>query len=302
MPQLLAPRTVRRQNVYDGIYLMYWGLFLKVVIADNMALIVDPYFDTDRTYTGVESLLVMYAFAVEIFCDFAGYSEIARGLGKCMGIELTANFRWPYFVTSPGEFWKNWHVTLSTWLRDYLYIPLGGNRYGQFLTLRNLILTMLLGGLWHGAAWTFIAWGIYHGLLLIVFRVSERTPSTAPPPKPPASSTLARIVKIVLYFHVTCIGWVLFRSHSLTQASDILSSLVCQFHASDVLACKDTAATVVKFSWLLLLIQILQFRRDDLMIVRTWPFVSRAILYFIMYYCFVSYGMQAVKPFIYFQF
>lgn len=302
MPQLSSPRTVRLRNVYDGVYLIYWGLFLKVVVADNLAQIVDPYFDSSGPYTGIQSLLVTYAFAIEIFCDFAGYSEIARGLGKCMGVELMVNFSLPYFSKNPNEFWKNWHISLSSWLRDYLYIPMGGNRYGRFMTFRNLFLTMFLGGLWHGASWTFIAWGIYHGFLLIAYLVADSFLQNTSRPGNFVPSKFLNVIQMTVFFHLTCIGWVLFRSQSLSQAVDILSSIVLNFNASGILLHKDTISSMFKLTWLLLLVQIFQYSHNDLMITRKWPIMARGILYFIMYYYFVFYGMEAVKPFIYFQF
>jgi len=163
LPQILSKRKVTIDKFCEGCYLIFWGLFLKVFVADNLARLVDPIFASDPPYNGVKVLLGLYAFAFQIFGDFAGYSNIARGLGKCMGFDIMVNFNLPYFVTNPSDFWRRWHISLSTWLRDYLYIPLGGNKKGTLFTYRNLAITMFLGGLWHGAAWTFIIWGAYRG-------------------------------------------------------------------------------------------------------------------------------------------
>ena len=167
LPQVLQPRKFSQSNFVEGFYLIILGLFKKVVIADNMAPIVNYIFSRDvSTLSGAEVLVGVYAFAFQIYGDFAGYTDIARGVAKWLGFDLMLNFRMPYFATSPSDFWQRWHISLSSWLRDYLYIPLGGNRQGTLLTYRNLMLTMVLGGLWHGAAWTFVAWGFFHGLIL----------------------------------------------------------------------------------------------------------------------------------------
>ncbi|MBE9529897.1 MAG: MBOAT family protein, partial [Proteobacteria bacterium] len=173
LPQMLLPRKLTVDKFYEGCYLIFWGLFLKVFIADNLARMVDPVFSSSGPYDGVRVLLALYAFAFQIFGDFAGYSNIARGLAKCMGFDLMVNFNLPYFAVNPKDFWQRWHISLSTWFRDYLYIPLGGNRHGQMNTCRNLAITMLLCGLWHGAAWTFIVWGAYHALLQIIHKLLQ---------------------------------------------------------------------------------------------------------------------------------
>jgi len=172
LPQILSPRTFSVDRFYEGCYLIFWGLFQKIVIADNLAKMVVPVFG-DWQYESGKVLLALYAFAFQIFCDFAGYSNIARGLGRVMGFEIMVNFRLPYFATNPREFWRRWHISLSSWLRDYLYIPLGGSRKGAIFTCRNILITMLLGGLWHGAAWTFVFWGVYHSFLLVAHRGVE---------------------------------------------------------------------------------------------------------------------------------
>jgi len=170
MPQFAAPRTIRPADLSTGAWLIATGLFKKIVIADNLSPMVDAVFAPAFPAAGGDVLIACYAFALQIYGDFAGYSDMARGLSQLLGIELNVNFRFPYAVTNPREFWRHWHISLSTWLRDYLYIPLGGNRRGERRTYVNLMAVMLLGGLWHGASWTFVGWGLYHGLLLAAFR------------------------------------------------------------------------------------------------------------------------------------
>src|SRR5205085_11891873 len=150
--------------------------FKRIVVADNMAFAANAVFarfaaGTGSSVTGPEALVALYAFAWQIYGDFSGYSSIARGISKWLGFDLMVNFRMPYLAVSPSDFWQRWHISLSSWLRDYLYIPLGGNRGGKFKLYRNLMITMLLGGLWHGASWTFVAWGLFHGAILCIFRL-----------------------------------------------------------------------------------------------------------------------------------
>src|SRR5882762_9892636 len=166
IPQLASPRHITLDQTSRGLYLIIFGLFKKIAIADGVSPVVDQIFATSGQVSWIDIVIGTVLFAVQIYCDFSGYTDIARGVSKLFGIELTLNFNHPYFASNITEFWRRWHISLSTWLRDYLYIPLGGNRKGVAKTYRNLMLTMLLGGLWHGASWTFVIWGGYHGALL----------------------------------------------------------------------------------------------------------------------------------------
>jgi len=177
MPQILKPRHPTPEGFYSGAQLAFVGLFKKLVIADNMAVLVNSVYGANDS-CGAAVLLGTYAFALQIYCDFSGYTDIAQGTARMLGFDICINFRLPYLATNPSDFWQRWHISLSSWLRDYLYIPLGGSRHGRLKTLRNLAITMLLGGLWHGASWHFVAWGAFHGLLLIVYRLRE-TPRLA---------------------------------------------------------------------------------------------------------------------------
>jgi alginate O-acetyltransferase complex protein AlgI len=216
LPQLARLGAGGNRADLSGFGLIALGVFKKAVIADNVAVLVElSYADPSATHPAA-LWIGTYAFAIQIYCDFSGYSDIAVGLGRLLGLDLVQNFRAPYASAGPAEFWRRWHISLSTWLRDYLYIPLGGNRGGWFAVRRNLLLTMLLGGLWHGAVWNYVAWGAFHGLLLVIFRwrflhrIQERLE---------AGSTMLRRCTVGLrrfaFFHVTCIGWGLFRAESL---------------------------------------------------------------------------------------
>lgn len=211
MPRLIEPGPFR-----EGLLLIAAGLFKKVFIADNCATIANRVFDAGSGASGGEWMIGIYAFAFQIYGDFSGYSDIARGLAKMMGFELMVNFNLPYFATSPSDFWHRWHISLSTWLRDYLYIPLGGNRKGERRTLANLLTTMILGGLWHGARWTMIFWGLYHGVLLVAERLIKSAFPALCVPKPLA---------VVGMFHLTCLGWLFFRAESLSQVGEAMRAI-----------------------------------------------------------------------------
>jgi alginate O-acetyltransferase complex protein AlgI len=299
LPQILSPRRLGLDKFYDGCYLIFWGLFQKVVIADNLAEVVDPIFAAGPPYNGAKVLLGLYAFSFQIFCDFAGYSNIARGLGKCMGFDIMVNFRLPYIATNPREFWRRWHISLSTWLRDYLYIPLGGNKKGAFLTYRNLAATMLLGGLWHGAAWTFVIWGAYHGVLLIIHRLLEPILKKIPLPKGAFTAKACFFIRAAVFFHLVCLGWLIFRAQSMTQVFQMLQAL---FAGLGFAGLQQMALKIIFFLWLLIIIQLFQYWKDDLEVLRKANAPVRAAVYFISYYLLVMYGVAGGKEFIYFQF
>jgi D-alanyl-lipoteichoic acid acyltransferase DltB (MBOAT superfamily) len=209
------PRTFDSDTFFRGCMLIVSGIVRKCVIADNCATIANAVFDGRLGHSWLAQLIGIYAFAFQIYGDFAGYSDIARGSAQVLGFHFMVNFRQPYFSWSLQEFWRRWHISLSTWLRDYLYFPLGGSRKGVFNTYRNLFLTMLIGGLWHGANWTFVIWGALQGGGLILERVSGFTDT-----KP--ASMIVRVIRGVVVFHFVCLGWIFFRATSLRAAVDYL--------------------------------------------------------------------------------
>lgn len=211
-----VPRTKRLDwnRVELGARLFLLGLVKKAVIADHMPAIADPVFASPSEFSTEAVWMAVFCYATQIYCDFSGYTDMALGTAHAFGFKLPQNFNLPYAARNITEFWRRWHISLSTWLRDYLYIPLGGNRHGTLATYRNLILTMLLGGLWHGAGWSFVFWGFYHGSLLAAHRFfSSRSRSGEGPFKP---------IRIAFTFLCVCIGWVLFRAQSMTDAWLIL--------------------------------------------------------------------------------
>jgi alginate O-acetyltransferase complex protein AlgI len=215
LPQVETPRRFSVQKAHSGFLLICWGYFKKLVIADNVGVIANKVFAlADPTFyilwAGV------FAFAIQIYADFSAYTDIARGTSRWLGFELTENFDHPYFARSPADFWRRWNISLSSWFRDYVYIPLGGSRGGRLLWARNVLVTFLLSGLWHGASWNYVLWGFYHGVLLILTRARSVTAS-------PASRPLWRALpQIAGMFVLTNIGWLIFRE---TQLSAIVRDL-----------------------------------------------------------------------------
>jgi D-alanyl-lipoteichoic acid acyltransferase DltB (MBOAT superfamily) len=219
LPQIVRTQRFRWSNFFIGLELAIIGYFLKMVIADNLASYVSASFGAPYEFGALALTLSVVFFAFQIYGDFAGYSLIAIGLARMMGYKFPANFRRPYFAQSFSEFWTRWHISLSTWLRDYLYIPLGGNRHGARKTYRNLMATMLLGGLWHGANWTFVVWGGLHGLYLVAQRLFGRhLPQQIP-------EALRRLPSILLVFTLVSVGWVFFRADSFAYAAAILERI-----------------------------------------------------------------------------
>lgn len=302
LPQVQQPRTVSDYGIGHGAYLILWGMFQKVFIADNICRLADATFN-QPSEQALSVLLGVYAFAIQIYCDFSGYSNIARGLAMMFGFRLMLNFRNPYFATNPSDFWKRWHISLSTWLRDYLYIPLGGNRGGAARTRRNLMLTMLLGGLWHGAAWTYVAWGFYHGILLIGHRFFENILAPARKLNRFFTGGLGRTVSMVVFFHLICISWLLFRADSIVQAGAMLSTLLTGWaNWPDEATLLYQSFTLLFYGLPLFAMEWWQYRSGDPLVALKAPRIVRAVLYIFLFYGIVIFGENNAQSFIYFQF
>lgn len=219
IPQLREEAEENWQLIRAGVALIVWGMAKKIFIADSMAPIVNEAYGNAQATSGLGLLSATYAFAIQIYCDFSGYTDIAIGSALVLGIRLPANFREPYLSCSIREFWRRWHISLSTWLRDYLYIPLGGSKGGRFHTQMNLLITMLLGGLWHGAGWNWVVWGGLQGMFMIIERavgLSESTPRALVP----------KVIRWVITFHLVCLSWVFFRATDVDQAWLVISRII----------------------------------------------------------------------------
>lgn len=294
LPQFARPLTIGPADLTEGAWLIVFGLFKKVVIADNLAPLVEIVFEGKPA--GAAAVVAGgVAFAFQIYGDFSGYSDIARGLGRVLGFQLARNFSLPYFATSVRDFWRRWHITLSFWLRDYLYISLGGNRRGRVRTYANLMITMLLGGLWHGAAWSFVLWGAWHGLGLVVNRwwVERGNGKPRTGIRLPSWVTAPLTLAFVLY------GWLLFRAGSFERVASLTRSLL-DWHSPPWLS--HFWLCLLLFAAPLVLLEFWQKRADDEMVVprqRAW--ISGTVQG-LMLLAIVLFWERQAKPFIYFQF
>lgn len=295
LPQIANPRQLSWRRLGEGLELAAWGLFKKIAIADTAAVVVEQAF-AGPTYGAFSTLVGAYAFAVQIYCDFSGYTDIARGVARCLGFDLRLNFNLPYFARSPSDFWQRWHISLSSWLRDYLYIPLGGNRLGSTRTLVNLLATMLIGGLWHGAAWNFVFWGGYHGMLLVLYRWLAPRPNTS---GSVAGWSLVPAIQIVVMFHLTCLGWLFFRASSAEQIGAMLTSLFTLAPTTDTM---DGLPALLWGAGVLLAVQLWQAYRADLLALFRLPLAIRALAYTVLLYSCYFLARGATQQFIYFQF
>lgn len=299
LPQLLKPRVLLPGEIQAGLWLIAWGFFKKMVIADNLSTnITQGVFGKDYAdFAGLDLLLGILAFSVQIYCDFSGYTDIARGVGKLMGFDIMLNFRLPYFALNPSDFWRRWHISLSSWLRDYLYIPLGGNRGSAFATYRNLFLTMLLGGLWHGASWNFVLWGAFHGLILILYRLVERRDDSRDPWGDRRRIPIV-VGKLVLMYALTQVGWTLFACHSLAQIRYVFSNVGFTGSGKTPLFVSD----LIFFVTPLLAMQLAQYVSRDLLIALRLPLPLRAGLIGLIVVWTIIFASRAPTEFIYFQF
>lgn len=283
------------------------GLFKKIVVADNMAPIANHVFSSIAAgqaagLSVAELLAGLYAFAFEIYGDFSGYSAVARGISKWLGFELAINFHLPYVAMNPSDFWQRWHISLSSWLRDYLYIPLGGNRGTTWQTYRNLMVTMLLGGLWHGANLTFVAWGLYHGILLCLYRAFGRT-GGGPPTNRSAGQTgglLWRLAAIAVMFHLTCLGWLFFRADTLADVSAMLVALAENPLATA--ACLSPLSLIAFYCLPMTLLELVTDGEDDLARLLSSNALCRGGAYAYLLLSMLLFHSRQAFDFIYFQF
>ena len=217
LPQLNRPTRFSKEDLTDGLSLFVVGLFKKVALADYLALYVDKVYSAPSYFDGLSLALATFAFGWQIYFDFSGYTDMARGVARMMGFNLTLNFNHPYLATSLGDFWKRWHISLSAWFKDYLYIPLGGSRRGTLGICRNIILTMVISGLWHGVGWTFIIWGFLHALAMCATRTLERTPFY--------EQRVPGLVKRLWVFAFVTFAWIFFRAENVGDAATIVSRI-----------------------------------------------------------------------------
>jgi alginate O-acetyltransferase complex protein AlgI len=295
LPQLETPRTLTWPRAYDGFRQFVFGLFKKVFIADQLAGFIDPAFENSAALSGATLWIAVIAYAIQIYCDFSGYSDMAIGIARAMGYDFSRNFDHPYIATSIQDFWRRWHISLSTWLRDYLYIPLGGNRCGKRRTYVNLMLTMLLGGLWHGANWTFVFWGAIHGLALCADRFYRtRNPSKSRGAEPKGWKAVCGW-GITLF--VVLLAWTFFRAPNVSSAIDMLGRMLAfspgltwlhPFAIGLIVAVGVHHLLIARGKW-------------QWMALRS-PTLAAITILFTMIWLVIAFYPRDFQPFIYFQF
>lgn len=316
--QLHTPKKFDYNNATAGLKLMAWGLFKKIVIADRLAFMVDKVYDHPVDFTGLPLLLATIFFSVQIYCDFSGYSDIALGAARFMGFDLMKNFNYPYFATSISDFWARWHISLSTWFKDYVYIPLGGNRVSNSKRVRNLLVVFLLSGIWHGANWTFVVWGLLHGLFSFAELLIKKTTSAG-------SLHFSPILKWFTTMFLVCIAWVFFRANNVTDAVYIISHMhESLFDDVSVIyrnllnkpeggflygtSLATWSTIVVDYVWafgvivFLFAIEYLNQKQNLFEFLRRKKFVLRYIVYIILVLSILFLNKGNDQQFIYFQF
>lgn len=302
IPQIRQPLYVSPEMFGQGVFFIVSGLFKKAVISDYISVnFVERIFDNPGLYSGLENLFGVYGYALQIYCDFSGYSDMAIGIALLLGFRFPINFNSPYKADSVTDFWHRWHISLSTWLRDYLYISLGGNRKGKIRTYLNLFLTMLLGGLWHGASWNFIVWGGLHGVALAVHKYVRSLLGRA---KNYRSTGWKRFFAVVLTFHFVCFCWIFFRNTTFEGSATMIRQIFTAFHP-------ELAGQLFTGYWKVFLLMgvgyLLHACQDRWQeacsrgMIRL-PLVGQALVLILLVYLVMQVKSSDIQPFIYFQF
>ncbi len=300
IPQIQRPQPLERRQASRAAWLIGIGLFKKVVIASYLTTtIVDPVFNLPGQHSAFETLMAIYGYAIQIYADFSGYTDMAIGIALLLGITFPQNFDRPYTAISLQDFWRRWHMTLSRWLRDYLYIGLGGSRNGRGKTYRNLLLTMTLGGLWHGASLTFVAWGLFHGLGLGVERWLGERRAARGVPDPETTSAGRRWLGRLLTFHLVCFGWVLFRADSFDTAVEVLKRAVTAWGPAPLVSLN--LVLVVAGALLMQYFPPRLSERIEAALAEPPLVVQGAVMGVVIALIFAL-GPKGVAPFIYYQF
>ena len=305
IPQIRQnPIVVTREMFGTGVFLILTGLFKKAIISDYISLnFVDRIFDEPLLYSGFECLMGIYGYALQIYCDFSGYSDMAIGLALLLGFRFPKNFDSPYKSATITEFWRRWHISLSSWLKDYLYISLGGNRKGKARTYLNLFLTMLIGGLWHGAAIRFVLWGAWHGAALAVHKWTvNRFPSF----KKTGADMVPwrRVIGIIVTFHVVCFGWIMFRAQDMHSVTLITSQIFNHFNAALIPQVVSGYGTIFGLMAVGFLLHLLPEAAETWgkRVVTAAPVLAQAVIITVLIWGIMQIKSSEIQPFIYFQF
>jgi alginate O-acetyltransferase complex protein AlgI len=304
LPQIYKPTLVTKEMFGRAVFLIGCGLFKKAVISDYISInFVDRVFDAPTLYSGIENLLAVYGYALQIYCDFSGYSDMAIGIALLLGFHFPLNFDSPYQSKNITEFWRRWHISLSRWLRDYLYISLGGNRQGKFRTYVNQMLTMLLGGLWHGASWRFIIWGALHGVALTIHKLFKQW-NENPTEETHTSTKFSNLVNMLLTFHFVCFCWIFFRASSMQTAIDmirqILHHLSPQIFFEFITGYKAVTVLMVTGYLMHFVPNRIEFSLQEKL--TAMPLAYKAAFMLVIIVIVIQTKSAGIQPFIYFQF
>ncbi|MBX4205985.1 MBOAT family protein, partial [Candidatus Microgenomates bacterium] len=299
LPQFYEKHNFEASRVFNGLKIMLWGFFKKVVIADRLALLVNPVFSSVGSYSGFTLLLATYAFTFQILCDFAGYSDIAIGASQVMGFNLRDNFNRPYLSSSITEFWNRWHMSLSNWFRDYVYIPLGGNRVSKLKWYRNIMIVFLISGLWHGADWKFVIWGGVHGLYVILESIIK-----------PLRDKIGKIVSILVTFNLVSFAWIFFRANTVKDAFQVINKIfayLINFKGTIlldnyVLQNKENFIIVFLLICFVGFIYLIEKHENMRKMFAGKPIMFRWSIYYLLLLMIIFFGVFNQTKFIYFQF
>lgn len=299
LPQIQQARAITLDNFTRGAYLILFGLFKKVVIADGLSSSVDPVFASRSGYSAMDVIIVAYLYSLQLYCDFSGYSDVARGVARMLGFSVMKNFMTPFFSKSPSEYWSRWHISLSSWVRDYVYFPLALHFFRKGESKLNEakphVYAMLLMGLWHGASWTYILWGAYHGLMLVLWSMLKW-------PKGLRSfrKRIPGVVWMIVYFHVTLVSLIIFRAVSLSQLGDFIA-LLWTPGAAEVHVARPPIASLLAAP-IFLALDIAAFHNRSELFYRDWHPAIRGALYAILFTLLLMGLSNGAAQFIYFQF
>lgn len=300
IPQLKENRNISLKNLETGIQIFLIGLFKKLVVADNVAVFVDQVFDKPGAFHSITIILAVISYSIQIYFDFSGYSDMAVGVAKCIGYDFKRNFNIPYISKNVSEFWKRWHISLSTWLQEYLYIPLGGNRKGKARTYLNLMATMVIGGLWHGASWNFVIWGALHGLALCIHKMYKSLRKTK------GENAVTKIFSVIFTYIFVCLCWVPFRAKDMASMTEILKRIfVWQNGIVHIYSWTVFAIAVLVLGTA---IAVIKAKKDNQKTVSGFYAVLNLNKFWSLFFLFLFAGIIAglaytgSNPFVYFQF
>lgn len=298
LPQFDIKHKIDYKRITDGLKLIFWGFFQKIVIADSMAIFVDTVYSNPGSFYGLDIMLVTFFFAIQIYGDFAGYTDIARGSAKIMGYDIRINFNLPYFANSIADFWRRWHMSLSNWFRDYVYFPLGGSKSKTKLRIwSNIMITFVISGFWHGASWVFIIWGALHGMYYIIEKIIyDKFPALKK-----SKSPIFNLFKIFIVFSLVNFAWIFFRSPSVSIALILIKNLF-NFSSFGITFDRQSIALNIILATLLFAVHYIEQKKDIISYLSEKPAFIRWTIYYISAFLLFALGNFGLKEFIYFQF